>query len=123
MILNITTKHVFISPAVRKEIEEKTNKISRLLPNMAEDLAQIDVNLKARKRNSYRIKLALNLQGDFLSVRMHKKTIGEVLKSSFDKLLEQVKHYRERHFKSLSRYPGRDSIRKGEELWTGMIWQ
>ena len=117
MILNITSKHVFISPAVREEIEEKINKISRLLPNMAEDLAQVDVNLKARKRNSYRIKLALGLPGDFLTVRMHKKTIGEILKSSFDKLLEQVKHYRERHFKSLSRYPGRDSVRKGEELW------
>ncbi|OGE14217.1 hypothetical protein A3F00_00945 [Candidatus Daviesbacteria bacterium RIFCSPHIGHO2_12_FULL_37_11] len=123
MILNITSKHVFISSTAREEIEKKVNKLSSLLPNMAEDLAQIDVNLKARKRNSYRIKLALKLPGDFLTVRLHKETVGEVLKSSFNELLAQVKHYRERHFKSLSRYPGRDSIRRGDLWMQGLNWQ
>ena len=69
------------------------------------------------------MKLALALPGDYLTVKLNKRTIGDVVKSAFDKLFEQLKTYRERHFKSLSRYPGRDSIRRGEEVWTGIIWQ
>lgn len=123
MILNITAKNLNLSESLRREIEEKTAKISKLLPYLANDLSEIKVNLKSRKSNSYRIKLTLFLPGQFLAVRMRKETIGEVIKSGFHKLTEQVKHYRERHFKSLSRYPGRGSIRRGEEIWMRTNWQ
>ena len=117
MILNITAKNLSVSGSVRDEIEDKVDKISRLLPHLAADLAQLKINLKSRKRNFYRMKLSLSVPGDYLTVRLNKQTIGGTVKEGFDNLLEQVKRYRERHFKSLSRYPGRDSIRKGEELW------
>lgn len=124
MILKTKAKNLQISRDLYQEISKKLAKIFKLLPNLTNDLTSLSITMEIQ-RGHFSCSIIFSLPKDVLVAQADDKSLGRAVKSSFDKLIFQVKRYKELHFKSLSRYPKKVSVRRAEnedeKIWARML--
>lgn len=126
MILKLTCKNCQISSTIKQYIDKHLKKITRLLPDVKEDLVVLRLTVRrnrtrSRRHRSYAdIRPVLAYFEGAATFRLGKKQIyaqfrGQVIKEcihrGFDLIFRKLKQYKDLHFSSESEYPDRNSIR------------
>lgn len=135
MIFKLTSKGFKATKKTYQLVQKHLEKITHRLPHIKSELPGVSLILKKHpskylaKRHHHhaytnftnrKSSLAL-FEGSFnlklpvknLNVHFKGQTIQECLHTGINRIQKELKKYKDKHFKSQSKYPNRDSIRKG----------
>ncbi len=94
MELQITGKHIDLSPSLRRYIERKLGKLNRHLPNIIESKVEITEEKTKSPQQHYVVRVTVDSSGTLL----HGEERGQDLFTAIDKVAEvmnrQIEHYK-----------------------------
>ncbi len=98
MELQITGKHIDLSPSLRRYIERKLGKLSRHLPNIIESKVEITEEKTKSPQQHYVVRVTVDSSGTLL----HGEERGQDLFTAIDKVSEvmnrQIEHYKGKRY-------------------------
>lgn len=121
MVFQLTAKNCQISDLSHKIIDRYLDKMTRMLSIIASDLVMVKFVIRKNKEKTYSdSKPALAYFEGSISFRLNKnrfyvhfkgQTINECANLGFNRILSELKKYKQLHFSSESKYPDHKSIR------------